>query len=173
MRSLKHAFFLALAAAGALITATASASYVRTDHGASCQPAYGSQTLVGVGEPGIGDYSATSPAHVFCPASHSFSDLTAINVEYIDNTTTQNFSCYGFAQNEFSGSTTWSATRYTCSQAGGCPDPTQAYTGRNSLTLTFPAPEFYLAGVSCTIPPVATYSSWVASIQYVSNTQSD
>lgn len=169
MKSLKHA--IVLAAAGALFSATASASYFTVEHGASCQPAFGSQSLVGVGEPGIGDYSGTQAARVFCAAPRYFSDITSIQVEYTDETTTQSFACYGFAQNMYSGSTTWTATRYTCSQYGGCPDPTQSYTGHNMMTLAFPAPEMHLAGVSCTIPPAASYASWVSNIEYLSNTQ--
>jgi hypothetical protein len=172
MKLIKHATLLALAATFVSATASASASYFSVEHGISCSPAYGSQSIVGVGEPGIGNYSSSQSARVFCAAPRYFYDITSINIEYTDANASQNFSCYGFAQNMWSGSTVWSNTRYTCSQYGGCPDATTSYTGYNMMTVTFPGPQYNLSGISCTLPPTAPYASWVANVEYLSNSQS-
>jgi hypothetical protein len=150
--------------------------YIETKtHGIECKASYGQYAQVGVGEPGSGNFSNSSSLRLFCPVSRSetydnafgpWSVLYA-SVLYGDNNTAQPFSCYIFAV-ENTGGEYWGATKYTCSQWGGCPDSTSSFTGTGTLSWSNPFPNAFNGaevGFSCTVPPSASYASWVTSYQ--------
>jgi hypothetical protein len=158
----------ALAVAVTMASIPASAAYYSREHGVSCAPTFDGKGVVGVGEPGIGNYSSAQSARVFCASGRTFYDATSITVYYTDTSAAATFWCYGWATNLFTGSMVWTPKKYTCATFGGCLDPTTAFTGHSSLTLNFPAATYGMIGFSCSIPPSSGYASWVTGGDFLS-----
>jgi hypothetical protein len=158
------------------IAATASAQVdVYYDHGTTCQPGFNVFTQTAYGEPGIGNFSNSSEARVFCPMNRAeFRNLvwptTKIEtgwVNYIDNARSAPFWCYMWVT-ENTGATWWSSKKYTCSVNGGCVDLTTEFVGSNTIRWfnPFGANTFFnepTVGYSCSIARVENSASWVTS----------
>jgi hypothetical protein len=174
--------FLVSALAVVGIVASASTSQATSwsyAHGIDCKPVYGAANQAGYGEPGIGNFSSGASLRVFCSpeatqVTSGLLNVTTIAVITSDNSATSPFSCYPYAASATWG-TFWGATKYSCSQYGGCPDSTSSFTGTATINWTNPfnSSSAYLgtwdSGVSCTIPPSASYASWIQHVVLVSN----
>jgi hypothetical protein len=150
------------------------------EHGIDCKPYYGQAGQAGYGEPGIGNFSTTAAMSVFCspeqalPTASVGSTATNIDVYVSDNSATSPFSCYAYASSSNWG-TYWGVNKFTCSQAGGCPDSTSSFTGQSTLSWTNPFPftagqippllGTYNVGVACSIPASTTYASWIQQVK--------
>jgi hypothetical protein len=170
-------FAIALALAVAAVTgAGAARADLLYGSGASCTPAFGSQSYVGTGEPGIGNYVSYADARVFCPISRDPVDpnpqLHVIEsyINYYDGSNSQPMWCYGFATNGYN--TYWSGSKYTCT-GSGCIDYTTAFTGSGYLYWSYPfggwfiANAFYTFGASCQIPRAGTPgTSWLTNYDF-------
>jgi len=158
----------------ALVSTFAAASVpMNVGHGVNCQPSYGQQGIIGYGEPGIGNMVNNQSARVFCPLSPYIQAGTnsayspavqSATLLYSDSAQNNPFSCYMYAVDAYGGGH-WAATKYTCSQYGGCPDSTSSFKGSGTLSWAQPfwgvTPGFPSYGFSCTIPPAESYASWV------------
>lgn len=100
----------------------------------SCQPQTTdaiNHTVSGVSNP------STSAASVFvCPLNYgtqtASQTLSAVVIRYVDNSSTDTFSCVVY-ETTYGGSVYTSSSKYTCSTAGGCTDSTTSFTGSNYL----------------------------------------
>lgn len=138
--------------------------------GNSCQPQ--STDPVGYGEPGAANTSGSTSAIMFCPlftASQTAArTLSAVVLKFKDGSSTTNFSCTVFQTFPW-GSVYESSPKYTCTTAGGCPDPTQSYTGFNYVQWTYSELGANIGvenldtnfGFFCSVPPGNT--SWIIS----------
>jgi hypothetical protein len=155
---------------------TSSATSYYWSHGIDCHPVYGQQNQAGYGEPGIGNFSASSSLRVFCSPEATaptggLPTVTNIGVYVGDNNANSPFSCYPYAASNTWG-TYWGATKYSCSQYGGCPDSTSSFTGNATINWSSPfntgsIPAYlgtFDVGVSCTLPPSASYASWIQHV---------
>lgn len=148
---------------------------ISVGHGVNCQPAFGQANQVGYGEPGIGNFSSTQTARIFCPVSPLFLwkgptqvatvPVTRIPVYYLDNARNDPFWCYPYGVTQ-GGGAYWGTPKYTCSQPGGCltnSNPTFTGVGVNTfLMLDMPRGVFTeTAGFSCFLPRSESYASWV------------
>lgn len=147
-------------------------------HGMSCQPGLNNFAQTAYGEPGIGNFSASAEARVFCPVDRAefrtnIWPSTMVSVgwaNYIDQSNSVPFWGYMWLL-ENSGATYWSVKKYTCSPAqfGGCFDLTTEYVGTGRLRWSDPfgANRFFnepTIGYSFSIPRVQSgNASWVQS----------
>jgi hypothetical protein len=175
-------FVSALGALGFLaVSHTSSATSYYWAHGINCKPYYGQYAQAGYGEPGIGNMSSSSSLRMFCsPEATSPAGATPavsnIGVYVSDASTTSPLSCYVYAASTNWG-TYWGATKYSCSQYGGCPDSTSSFTGQATLNWATPFSgtpiPVYLGtfdvGASCTLPPSASNASWIQHVALVAN----
>jgi hypothetical protein len=167
---------------GALIAILVAMPSARADnyhhlHGSSCTPAYGSQSYVGSGEPGIGNYVGGAEARVFCtsPAEQSGYQTvipTALYVTVFDGSSTIPLWCYGYATDRYV--TYWSGSKYACSSSSGCPDPTSSFVGTTSMQWNLPFTYTDISGmefgVSCNLPRSGTpYTSWMEDFTMVTS----
>jgi len=143
-----------------------------------CQPAYNTSAQTAYGEPGIGNFSSTAEARIFCPVGRAEMrnlvwPTTKVSwgaVRYVDNNSSVPFWCYMWLM-ENSGATYWSGSKYTCSAPyGGCFDSTSEYIGINTLSWSNPFGDQFFndptVGYSCYIPREENgRASWVTSLQ--------
>jgi len=168
---------------GILLTVYAGTGRAQTNvyynHGTSCQPGFGVFAQTGYGEPGIGNFSNSAEARVFCPMNRTefrTNDwpLTTVSLgilRYTDTSSTVPFWGYMWVS-ENSGATYWSIKKYTCSGSqGGCFDSTTEFVGFNALTWNYPfgRDQFFnepTIGYSCNIPRTAGgFASWIYSYE--------
>lgn len=149
----------------------ATAIPLSVGHGVECQPVFGQANQVGYGEPGVGNFSQTQRARVFCPlpphiqvaGGGSYSPgIKWIELLYMDNAREDPFSCYAYAVTDHGGMM-WAPTLFTCNVPGGCASSVNSYKGTN--TLRWNKPFFWLAfpsyGFSCFLPRAESFASWV------------
>jgi hypothetical protein len=120
------------------IGGTAHAQYISSG-AASCQPISSSDASRVYYGSSVSNNSKTSSANVACPLNigryaSATLPLGSFVTRYVDGTSTDLFSCFWlFASNVGAGY--MSKTKYTCSTAGGCSDPTTSYVGTGNYLL--------------------------------------
>lgn len=146
-------------------------------HGTSCQPGFNVSGQTAYGEPGIGNFSTSAEARVFCPVSRAelhtnvwpTTKVTLGDLSYIDDSGTIPFWCYMWLV-ENNGATYWSVKLYTCSAPSlGCYDSTTEFIGSGVLWWSNPFGQdrFFngpTIGYSCNIPRIENgRASWIQS----------
>jgi len=130
--------FIALA-----VSTAAHAGVYRRMPGVTCEGLYQNWQKMYREERGILNIDTTQPQGVVCPAKApdvSTSNETCLggsfqtSVFYDDESNVDDFRCQMYKVT-VTGTMSWGVPRFTCSQAGGCPDPTTAYMGTGYLTL--------------------------------------
>jgi hypothetical protein len=134
--------WIVLAAICATVAATGDARAITSHSGRDCK-AYADGTGNNmVFSPGIGNNAWSSPfTQVECPLSLGTQTsgcvpVAGLVVRYSDANATEVFSCSA-EKYSFDGLALFMGPpRYTCSQAGGCPDSTTSFVGSGYLQLT-------------------------------------
>ena len=130
---------------GALALAVSSFAHatVRFQPGTMCEGLYQNWSKMYREERGILNIDTTQPQGVVCPSKApdlpnnnntcSGGNFT-VNVYYDDESNVDSFYCQMYKVSS-TGTMTWGVGRFTCSQVGGCPDPTTPYLGTGYLQL--------------------------------------
>jgi hypothetical protein len=171
----------------AMITlAGAAAAHADQHHGTVCQPTYDSSLRVGYEEQGVGNYSTTATAEVFCPLDPTESSPGSegdgaphkIRVFTVDNNMNDPFYCYAFGVWADGSGGAWASNKHACTfdPVLGCNGDTlhESLTGYRAfgwdLTLhsDFQNVEFDAFGVRCYIPKRASTSTPPSFVKVVS-----
>jgi hypothetical protein len=134
---------IVIAGIAALAVSSVAHATVRFQPGTTCEGLYQNWSKMYREERGILNLDTTQPQGVVCPAKAP--DLPNNNntcsggnfsttVFYDDGSNVDSFFCQMFKVSG-TGTMTWGVGRYTCSQSGGCPDPTTPFMGTGSLSL--------------------------------------
>jgi hypothetical protein len=129
-----------------------------------CQIAYaGNQSNIFHDDLGAGNYAST-PQTFMCPIPWGTNGGSAgFNEAFMlvaDRSSTSQLGCWVYATQE-SGYQYWSASRWSCSSADGCPDPTTSFVGTGRIrwnatqlgaTNDYPY-NFVGVGFGCVMPP--------------------